>query len=99
MRNAYAQGVKLGSSIIEILNPVSGEVTDVFNILSYQIDTVNKDLIVTGIDMTGFFKEAKYVSGDQTSFETNFTSFIQKSKAITRKFSSHHPYSVFSEGV
>lgn len=97
MRLEYKQAVDMGNSILEVLNPSSGDVKSILIILEYNVDINTDDLVVTGIDMTKFFEEQKYVGDSLNSFVGNLTSHIEKTGPTTTKFSKHFAYTIYTK--
>ena len=96
MKIEYLQTLQQGHSIMEILNPSTGEVICVMSILEYNVDISTNELLISGMDMTLFFSEGKYIGGTNESFANTLTSFTQKADSISRKFSKHFPFNVYT---
>lgn len=96
MKVEYLQCLKMGNSLLEVINPSNGESLAIISILEYNTDVSSKELIVRGIDMTTFFQEQKYIGGNFESFQNNLFSYLEKNEPVTRKFSSHFPFTVYT---
>ncbi len=97
MKIEYQHSIKSGHNLIEVLNPANGLIDSVMSIIEFRTDLATKELIITGIDMTLYFSEQKYVGGSFESFQSNLMAHVQKTPATTRRYSSHFPYTTYSE--
>lgn len=96
MKPEYKHSIEIGNSLIEVLNPATGETHAVISILDYDVEMSTKNLVVNGIDMTDFFVQNQYTTSGMVTFSQKLTAFIQKAKASTHKFSNHFPFTVYS---
>jgi hypothetical protein len=92
MRANYTACIQLGLTLLEVLNPITGEPLSVFSSSNWNTD--GGILSVVGIDMTSFLMSEKDI---YHNFQEKLNAFLQKSEVEKRRFSVNFHYIVYSK--